>query len=180
MSARAPHQIRVFTWKEGLLSRVAHDLRLRVERFTIAGPGDNAGGDLTVEVDAGSIVVDGVMNGSRCDPDQLGARDRAKIAETIRAEILKTRAYPKVVFRGSVSAGTGVGARVRVDGTLELVGVRRSLSLVAVREGERLRGSVTLVPSEFGIRPYKALAGAIRLRDRVRVDFDLDAVALAL
>jgi hypothetical protein len=39
---------------------------------------------------------------------------------------------------------------------------------------------VSLRPSEFGIAPYKALAGAIRLQDRVRVELDLDAATLGL
>ena len=37
-----------------------------------------------------------------------------------------------------------------------------SPTLVARREGTRLRASTSLRPSEFGIAPYKALAGAIR------------------
>jgi polyisoprenoid-binding protein YceI len=170
------HQVLLFTFKEGVLSRIAHDLRLHVGRFTIVRSGD----ELVAEFVAGSIVVDGVMHGSRFDPGGLGDRDRRKIAETIRTEILHTRAHPSIVFRGTLAAGAGMGDRIRVDGTLELLGVRRPVSLVAVREGERVRGSVTLTPSEFGIRPYKALAGAIRLRDRVRVDLDLDAGALSL
>jgi polyisoprenoid-binding protein YceI len=176
MNTNDPHHIRLFTFKAGLLSRIAHDLRLRVEQFTIVHTGD----EVEVVVDARSIVVDGVMNGARFDANGLGVKDQAKVAETIRREILETSAHSKIVFRGSLSAGKGVGARIRVDGTLELLGVRRALSLVAVREGVRVRGSVTLVPSEFGIRPYKALAGAIRVQDRVRVDFDLDAAALDL
>ncbi|KIG16854.1 hypothetical protein DB30_04016 [Enhygromyxa salina] len=176
MSERDTHRIRVFTFKAGLLSRIAHDLRLQVQQFTIARTGD----EVVAEIEAQSIIVDGVMNGTRFDANGLGPRDRTKIAETIRGEILNTRAHPKIVFQGSLSAGKGVGARIRVDGVLKLVGVRKPLSLVAVHERDRVRGSVTLVPSEFGIRPYKALAGAIRLQDRVRVDFDLDAAALDL
>jgi hypothetical protein len=170
------HRVLLFTFKEGLLSRIAHDLRLHVDRFTIARTGD----EIVAEFDASSIVVDGVMHGSRFDPSGLGARDRTKIAETIRAEILQTRAHPNIVFRGTQTTGTGMGGRIRVDGALELLGVRRPVSLVAVNEGERIRGSVTLTPSELGIRPYKALGGAIRLQDRVRVDLDLDAGALSL
>lgn len=183
MSATHTHQVRLFTFKAGLLSRIAHDLRLQVERFTVTHAERNEDErEIVAEFDAGSIVVDGVMNGARFDPSGLGARDRTKVEHTIRGDILRTRVHPKIVFRGTLSAGAGAGAggRIRVDGTLELLGVRRPLSLVAVVEGERIRGSVTLTPSEFGIHPYKALAGAIRLQDRVRVDFDLDAAALGL
>lgn len=168
------HEVRLFTFKAGLLSRIAHDLRLHVERFRIARHDD----EIVASLDASSIVVDGVMHGSRLDPDGLGVRDRAKIAETIRSEVLHARAHPNIEFRGTLNADAG--ERIRVKGTLTLLGVRRPVSLDAVRSGQRVRGSVTLTPSEFGIRPYKALAGAIRLQDRVRIDLDLDAAALSL
>jgi hypothetical protein len=54
------------------------------------------------------------------------------------------------------------------------------LTILGRREGNRVRASVNLRLSDFGITPYKALAGAIRLQDRVRVDIDLEAEWLRL
>jgi hypothetical protein len=42
-------------------------------------------------------------------------------------------------------------------------------------DGHRLRAEFTLVPTQWGIPPYKALAGAIKLQDRVVVVLDLPA-----
>lgn len=171
------HQIFLFTFKEGLLSRVAHDLRLHVEHFTIARDGDQ----ITARFEAASIVVDGVMHGVRLDPDGLSQRDRSKITQTIRDDILRTRLHPNIEFRGRLELPA-----LRCVGELTLVGVRRPLTIHATRERgdtperERVRASVNLQPTDFGIAPYKALAGAIRLQDRVRVELDLDAAALGL
>jgi hypothetical protein len=165
------HQVHVFTFKEGLLSRMAHDLRLHVEKFTIAREGD----DMIGRFDANSIVVDGTVRNGALDRDELSAADRKKIEKTIRNEILCSLKHPHIEFSGKIDI-----ARLRVAGTLSMVGVRRPLALVASREHERLRSHVFLRPSEFGIEPFKALAGAIRLQDRVRVDFDLDATLLGL
>lgn len=168
-----PDTIRVLTFKEGLLARLAHDLRLHVERFTIVREGD----ELRVDVDPGSLAIDGVMKDGRCDAGALSSGDRATIGETIRTTILDVRRHPSIRARGRVTTREDGGVELR--GELVLRGVTRPLVLVARREGSRLRASTSLRPSEFGISPYKALAGAIKLQDRVVVELDLDASALA-
>lgn len=162
----------VFTFKEGLLSRVAHDLRLHVEPrgLHIRREGER----VTAEFDVDAIVVDGaVARDGSLDVDALSRRDREKIVETIQTELVPRRRHPKIRFDAQVRDEDG-GARVVAEGTLELVGVRRPLTVALERADERLRGRVSLRPSDFGITPYKALAGAIRLQDRLVVELDLD------
>jgi polyisoprenoid-binding protein YceI len=165
------HRVLVFTFKEGLLARAAHDLRLHVERFTITREGE----EVTARLEPASIVVDGVMHGEQLRPNELDERDRSKIVQTIRDDILRTRLHPRIEFRGRFDP-----ASQRCLGELTLCGVRRPLTIAPTREHGRLRANVSLRPSDFGIAPYKALAGAIRLQDRVRVELDLDAEALGL
>lgn len=165
------HQVVLFTFKEGILSRVAHDLRLHAERFGITRDGD----EIIARFEPASLVVDGVMHDDHLDPHGLGQRDRDKITQTIRDDILRTRLHPTIEFRGRLELPD-----LRCIGDLTILGRRRPLTILARREGARVRASLSLRPSEFGIAPYKALAGAIRLQDRVRVDLDLDAAALGL
>ncbi len=163
-------RVRVYTFKEGLFSRVAHDLRLHVEERGILVVWTHD--EVSAEIDPNALVVDGAMKDSRLDADALSRRDRAKIVDTIRDEILATRRHPKIRFDGTVSERGEHALELR--GTLELAGVRRPLSFSARREAGRITARVTVRPSEFGIQPYKALAGAIRLQDRVLVELDLD------
>ncbi|MFO7564091.1 MAG: YceI family protein [Enhygromyxa sp.] len=167
--------VRVFTFKEGLLSRVAHDLRLHVEPRGVRVT--RSGDEVRAEIDPRCLVVDGAMRDARVDANALGERDRKKIVETIRREILGVDAHPLIRFLGHVTGGRVTeqdeGA-LEVRGELELLGRRRPLSFRATREDRRIRARVTLRPSDWGIRPYKALAGAIRLQDRVLVELDLD------
>lgn len=160
------HHVHVFTFKEGVLSRVAHDLRLHVERFTIEVEGTRVHASL----DPASFVVDGVMQNGRLDATGIGTRDKAKIGQNIREEILRTSRHPKIEFHGTLEPET-----LRVAGELELVGVRRPVVVAATRDGDRLHATVILRPSDYGIAPYKALAGAIRVQDRVRIELDLAA-----
>ena len=162
-----PHRLRVYTYKTGLLSRVAHDLRLSAEHFELRVEGDR----VEAQVRANSLRVDGVMRDGRLHASQLSARDRAKIAETIRSKVLRTRTYPEIHFRGVLDPGPPLAVR----GTLSLMGVSHALQLRARREGDRLRARFELRPTRYSIPPYEALAGAIRLQDRVAIELDLDA-----
>jgi polyisoprenoid-binding protein YceI len=158
----------VYTFKEGLLSRVAHDLRLHVEPrgLTITREQDRVRAEIRVD----ALVVDGAMTKGALDIDALSRRDRAKIVETIQTEILDARRQPQIRFEGRVEGEDPLA----VTGELELAGVRRPLSFTLARAAGRLSARVSVRPSEFGVAPYKALAGAIRLQDRVLVELDLD------
>lgn len=159
-------QIEIFTFKEGLLSRVAHDLRIHVEAFEVSLVDDR----IDARFDPASLRVDGAMRKNTLAPGVLDAADRRKIEDTIRDDVLGTRRYPEIRFEGRVDPST---RPLRIEGHLELVGQRRPVSLtlspVVLGTGRWLRGRTTLVPSRWGIRPYRALAGALKLQDRVEV-----------
>jgi hypothetical protein len=165
------HRVLLFTFKEGLLARAAHDLRLHVERFTITREGD----EITARLEPASILVDGVMDDEQLRPNVLDERDRSKIVQTIRDDILRTRLHPSIEFRGRLDPTI-----LRCVGELTLCGARRPVTIAATHERGRVRANVSLRPSDFGIAPYKALAGAIRLQDRVRVELDLDPAMIGL
>jgi hypothetical protein len=165
------HRVLVFTFKEGLLARMAHDLRLHVEKFTISRESN----EVIAKFDPGSLVVDGVMHDGGLVRDELGERDRNKIQDNIRGEVLHTQKHPRIEFRGHIEL-----PQLRVVGELSLAGVRRPLTIMATRDRDRVRATVNLRPSDFGIEPFKALGGAIRLQDRVKVELDLDAKLLGL
>jgi hypothetical protein len=160
--------IHVYTYKAGVLARVAHDLRLRVGRHEITVQAGKARGFC----EAGSLVIEGVMTGQGLDPEVLSEGDKRQILETVRVEILQSEHYPHVEFEADVSVNAEHAA-LQVRGNLRLRGQARPLSVELKRTGDRLQGGFELRPSEFGIPPYKALAGAIKLQDRVRVEVDI-------
>lgn len=167
-----PNRVRVYTFAEGLLSRIAHDLRLHIEPEGVKV--ERSGEQVAAELDPDRFVVDGAMKHTQVDREALTRRDRSKIVDTIHSEILTTAKYPKICFDGV--ANEQGDHLLEVSGELELVGVRRALEFVATREAGRIRARVTLRPTEWGIRPFKAFAGTIRLQDRVVVELDLDDI----
>jgi hypothetical protein len=80
------HQVLLFTFKEGLLSRVAHDLRLHAERCIISREDDW----ISARFESGSIVVDGVMHGERLDPHGL---DSATATRSRRPSVTRSSGH---------------------------------------------------------------------------------------
>lgn len=163
-------KIEVFTYKDGLLARLAHDLRLSLRRFEVV----KSGPTITGKFWPASLVVDGVVERSgQVDTRALSEADRKKIAGNIANEVLLLGQFPEVTFTGTIVAG-GAG----VEGDLTLVGRTMAMNLSVEAVDGRLRGNVTLVPTRWGIAPYRALAGAIKLQDRVLVKVDFPAAAV--
>lgn len=156
--------IQVFTFKEGLLSKVAHDLRLTLTRFEITRDGDAVRGRFWPE----TLEVDGAMRGGRLDPGGLKPKDKRDIHQNMTRKVLQTSRHPVVELDA-----TRDGARLQ--GQLTLNGRTQPITCAVSEAGGRLTGRVTLVPSRWGVQPFKALMGAIKLQDRVEISFDLPA-----
>ncbi len=157
----------VFTRAEGVLSAFAHDLKLRVETFTLAI--DEVTGAVAAELDAASLRVVCAMRGDDEAPDLLGTSDRETIAATIR-DVLEVTRHPTIRFHSSTPPEPDArDGGLRIAGRLELRGMVRDVAIHAFRQGGRYVGETTLHKPDFGIRPYSAMLGALRVAADVRV-----------
>jgi hypothetical protein len=154
----------VFTYKAGLLAGVAHDLKLRVERFEIAV--DEEG--IRARFDANSLRVASAQAGGADDPRALSDRDRREIEATIVREVLDARRHPAIEFR-SKPIPPSIEPEIEIEGTLRIRGHERPLIIKPRRDGDRAVIETTLDQTSFGIRPYTAMLGALRIRPEVRV-----------
>lgn len=164
-------EVVVLTYKDGLLARLAHDLQIRCERFEIQRSGNTVTGRFTLS----SLHVDGAVERGRVADGVLSAGDRRKIEQTMRDDVLELSRYPEASFRGAIEPGADA-SKTRVQGKLTLHGREVDLGLVTaeLRAG-RWIAEITLVTSRWGITPYRALAGALKVQDRVIVRVSLDA-----
>lgn len=154
---------KVFTYKAGLLSRLAHDLRLSLARFEINVDGDNISAKFWPE----SLSVDGAVKKGRVDPNTPGPSDKQKIHGNITEKILHTARHPEITFTGT-GASTG-----KVKGDLTLHGRTQAIEMRVRQAGSGYKGEVELVPTRWGIPPFKAVGGAIKLQDKVRIEFEV-------
>jgi polyisoprenoid-binding protein YceI len=123
---------------------------------------------LEVRIDIGALVVRDGSGGLK----PLTERDRREIATTAR-RLLATDRHPEAVYTATRFELSGDNAVV--EGNLTIRGVTRPLRLqVNQPEPGTYRGTGTLVQSAYGIKPYTAFFGALKVRDAV--DIEVNAV----
>lgn len=155
----------VFTEKEGLLSRVAHDLSIRVGRFSITIDPDR--GSVDARFDARSLRVVSAMKDGAADEGALSEADKKKIEESILADVLHAGRHPEVRFVSTKTSPVGQG--YRIEGTLTLMGRAKPIAVTTSKRGDRQIAEVTLHQPDFGIRPYSAMFGTLKVKPDVRV-----------
>ncbi|WP_433243848.1 YceI family protein [Streptosporangium sp. CA-135522] len=160
----------VNTTRTGLGAKAGHDLTIEVTGWrgdATIDVADPAGSSVTVEVDAGSLEVREGSGGVK----PLGDSDREEIKKTIRKKILDVERHPTITFRSTRVDGTAES--FLIEGDLTLLGVTRPVTIHGLVAEGRVRGSAAIVQSLWGIRPYSALFGALKLSDEVKVWFDV-------
>jgi polyisoprenoid-binding protein YceI len=115
--------------------------------------------------------------------DRVSDSDRREIEGRMRSEVFDASAYPEIAFRAEQSAADSLAPgryRLRLDGDLSMRGLTRphplAAELIIFKDGLRLRGEDSIRMSEYGIKPVTAVGGAIRLKDEIRLSFDLGAL----
>lgn len=155
----------VFTFKEGLLAAAAHDLKIRVTRFTLEV--EEQARTVDARFDPRSLRVVCAMDGAAESPGTLTDANRAEIESNLVRYVLEPDSHPEIRFVSSAVRETGEG--FDVEGTLELHGLRRPLRVPLRRDGDAYVAEVAVHQPDFAIRPYSALLGAIRVQADVRV-----------
>ena len=79
--------VHLFTFKEGMLSAIAHDLQLTVKRFRVVVTGAAVAAELFTD----TVVVDGAVRDGKLAPQVLSDRDRDKIRATMAGEVTLDR-----------------------------------------------------------------------------------------
>jgi hypothetical protein len=157
----------VRTYREGVAARAGHDLVLEVTRWeaTVDVAADPAATSIELQADPRSLEVREALRGVK----PLTDRDRAEIRKTIDDKIL--RGQP-ISFR-STAVRPDDGGLV-ADGELAIAGRVRPMSLrLDVDPEGRVAATVPLAQSDWGIRPYRGLMGALKVRDEVEVVIDV-------
>jgi polyisoprenoid-binding protein YceI len=154
----------VLVYREGALSAFGHDLVLRVHAFEIAVETPPA---VRARFDPASLRVAAALRDGRPVPGAPSADDAQDIERTIREKVLKVERFPEIRFASSAVSSQGAERDVR--GVLTLCGTSREIAFTARPDGERLTAEVWLHQPDFGIRPYSAFLGALRVKADVLV-----------
>lgn len=160
---------------EGLLSFVGHDPTFAVERYG----GEIRFADDGKEIDSMLIVV---QTDSISLLDEMSDKDMMEIESTMHEEVLESRQFPEITFVSKNVSMRQIGNgrfAVTANGNLSLHGKTRPQTITAEAEisGETIRaeGGFTLVQSDFNIQQTKALGGTLKVKDEVKISFDITA-----
>jgi polyisoprenoid-binding protein YceI len=97
----------------------------------------------------------------------LGDDDKANIEQTIDDEVLKRR---DIVFRSTGVQGAADPDRISVEGDLTLVGTTRPIAFdLVVGDDGTLSATAVVTQTRWGMKPYSALFGALKVLDDVEV-----------
>ncbi len=169
----------VFVGKTGLFSALAHDHEIGVKSFSgrvLIPEAGTSGGSLEMEVDAPSMVV---------LDKKPSEEDKKKIFTAMHNEVLESAKYQKISFK-SVSVSdvkqTGNDAySLVINGDLSLHGVTKRIAIPVAAtitpQQMRATGKYTLKQSDFGIKPYSAAGGTIKVKNEVVLNFSIVAKA---
>jgi len=144
---------------------MAHDLKLQVERFSIEV--DDTTRQIKATFDPSSIQVVCAQIDGRDDPSTLSKGDKKKIHDNVTKDVLRTRKHPEIRFDSTQVVERGEG--FAVEGTLQMYGKSRSIQTSVRPNGDRWVAELTLHQPDFGIKPYSAALGALKVKPDVMV-----------
>ncbi len=156
------------TARRGGAAKAGHDLVIEVTSWsaTIEAGSEPSQTQLSLSADSRSLRV---LEGSG-GMMPLRDADKESIRQTIDQEVLRGT---RIEFRSTTVKPAGDGQRLEVSGDLELFGrpVPVAFTLHSDPDG-RLTGAATVTQSDWGIKPYSALFGALKVADDVQVEVD--------
>jgi len=154
----------VRVYKTGLFSAFAHDHEIRAP--IQKGVFDEDKSTVEFVVDARSLRV--------LDPD-ISDKDRAEIQATMLGpKVLDSEKFPEIRFH-STEVNRPSEGRLILRGDLTLHGQTRPLKVDVERKNGRYRGSAQLLQKDFEITPVTIAGGTVKVKDEVRVEFDIVA-----
>ena len=120
-----------------------------------------------------SIVVD--ARDLRVQDPNASEKDREQVqARMLGPEVLDADRFPEIRFESRSGERTESGAWI-LRGQLTLHGQSRALITTITEDQGHYRGSITVRQTDYGITPISVAGGAVRVKDELKIDFDIVA-----
>jgi polyisoprenoid-binding protein YceI len=158
----------VRTARTGAAAKAGHNLVIHVTSWeaTLEVGEDPAKTSIELTADATSLRVHEGHGGAQA----LGDDDKADIRKTIDDDVLKGQ---DVTFRSTGVESAPDGGRLSVQGDLTIVGRTKPIAFdLAIGDDGTLGATAVVTQTAWGIKPYSALFGALKVVDDVEVVLD--------
>ncbi|MGZ5324143.1 MAG: YceI family protein [Solirubrobacterales bacterium] len=157
--------LQVKTGHHGAAAKAGHDLVIDVTSWqaTLDVAEDPAQSSLKLSADPASLRVREGSGGVQA----LSDSDKAKIDRTTAGDVLRGK---PIEFRSTRVVAAEGDERLSVSGELELAGQSHPVELqLSIGPDGRLSAAATLNQPDWGIKPYSALFGALKVADAVEI-----------
>ena len=150
--------LQVKTGREGAAAKAGHDLTLGINSWeaTIEG-GDSPSIQLTADPNSFEVIEG--HGGAK----PLGDKDKADIKKSIGGKVLGS---DQITFTSSEVTDSEAKGDLSIAGKGQVVSVPISVS------ADKISGSFTLSQADYGIKQFKALMGALKVKDQITVEFE--------
>ncbi|MEQ1503703.1 MAG: YceI family protein [Myxococcota bacterium] len=162
----------VYAFKEGLLSAVGHDVKLAVNVWKLE---TDDGGTLVATFDPKTLAVVAAMKDGAENPSALSDKDKRTIEGYVRDDILEARRFPQIRFTATGVEPDDDGTGFVIAGDLLLHGRTRSITVAVRRKADRWVSRVKVNQVDFGITPFRAMLGALRIQATIEVEVEVPA-----
>lgn len=155
----------VHTGRAGAAAKAGHDLLIHVTSWeaTLELVEDPAKTSIELTADPTSLRVREGTGGMQA----LGDDDVANIHQTIDDEVLERQ---DIRFRSTRAQGAPDGSAISVEGDLTLVGKTQPITFdLAIGDDGTLSATALVTQTTWGMKPYSALFGALKVKDEVEV-----------
>jgi polyisoprenoid-binding protein YceI len=159
--------VEVHTYREGVAQKVGHDLIIDVAQWEATVETDGDGVPTAVHFTAGSRSLQ-IREGHR-GVKPLSDKDRQEIRKNIEEKILLGG---PIEFRSSSIDKSGASLAIR--GELTVAGATRPETFDVAAAGDGgITATLTVTQTDYGVKPFRALMGALKVRDAVDVVFNV-------
>jgi polyisoprenoid-binding protein YceI len=162
----AHSSLKVRVSKTGFFSAFAHnhEIEAPIESGEVTESGSPS---VELRVDARKMRV--------LDPE-ASADTRSQIQKTMLGpQVLDTERFPEIHFRSTEVEAKGTDHWV-VHGALDLHGQSHPVTIDVTLKDGLYRGSAALKQSGFGMKPVSVAGGTVKVKDEVRVEFEIALV----
>jgi polyisoprenoid-binding protein YceI len=172
---RSSSKFTVQAFASGMLSALGHSPTFAVRDFSgeaTVSPSAPGQASLNMKIRASSLQV----------MDDVKSSDRREMENAMNQSVLESEKYPEIAFESTgVSSNLVSEGRYQVNmiGNLSLHGVTKSiavpLQLAFLGDMFRASGECPLSQSSFGIKPVSVAGGSLKLKDELKLTFDIVA-----
>jgi polyisoprenoid-binding protein YceI len=156
----------VHTSRAGVAARAGHDLTLEVKRWSGVlelDPAVLGNASLEATIDTTSFEVREGSGGMK----PLTDSDKSDIINNLASKVLNTDRNSTITFKST--SAMAVGGGVTINGDLTISGTTKPVGVNVTVDGDSASGVARIDQPQFGIRPFSALMGTLKVAPEVEI-----------